>query len=99
MPIEDSLLDQLLEFRSGDNEWVSPSPVTDHSYSADTIRAKKIQRALEKLGLPKIGWHSFRHSYKSRLGSGDATLTQPKDLMRHASIPSVICTAAPRYKS
>jgi integrase len=35
LPIEDSLLDQLLEFRSGDSEWVFPSPVTGHSYSAD----------------------------------------------------------------
>lgn len=87
LPIEDDLRDQLIEFRTGDSELVFPSPVTEGYYSADTIRAKKIQPALEKLGLPKIGWHSFHHSFKSRAGAGKATLTQQKDMMRHASIP------------
>lgn len=40
----------------------------------------------KKLGMPHIGFHTFRHSYRAWLGGGDATLSQQKDLMRHSSI-------------
>jgi integrase len=45
-----------------------------------------IQPVAKKLGLPHIGFHTFRHSYRSWLGGGDATLSEQKDLMRHSSI-------------
>jgi integrase len=89
LPISDMLLDALFTHRSGSGageQWVFPSPVTGHPYSADTILNKKIKPAAAALGLPKIGWHTFRHSYKSWLGGGKATLTQQKDMLRHADI-------------
>ncbi len=45
-----------------------------------------IQPAAEKLKLPHVGWHSFRHSYRAWIGGGEATLSQQKDMMRHADI-------------
>jgi len=33
-----------------------------------------------------IGWHTFRHSYRSWLDETGAPLTVQKELMRHASI-------------
>jgi len=38
-----------------------------------------------KLGLPKISWHSFRHS-ASRWAKGTLKLEDAKELLRHADI-------------
>ena len=49
------------------------------------ILADHLKPVAKKLGLPKPGWHtSFRHGYRSWLGAGAATMSQQKDLLRHA---------------
>jgi integrase len=48
-----------------------------------------------------IGWHTFRHSYRSWLCDTGAPLTVQKELMRHASIVTtmnVYGTAMPDSK-
>ena len=37
-----------------------------------------------------IGWHTFRHSYRSWLDDTGAPLTVQKELMRHASIQTTM---------
>jgi integrase len=37
-----------------------------------------------------IGWHTFRHSYRSWLDEAGAPLTVQKKLMRHASIQTTM---------
>jgi integrase len=68
------------------SEWVFPSPVTGRCRSSDTILNDYIKPAASKLELPKVGWHTFRHSYKAWQSKGDATLSQLKDMMRHSDI-------------
>jgi integrase len=86
LPVPQMLLDALTAYRTSDSMWVFPSPVTGGCMSADTILAKKIKPVAAELGLPKIGWHTLRHSYKAWQSSGTATLSQLKDLMRHSDI-------------
>ena len=38
----------------------------------------------------RIGWHSFRHSYRSWLDQTGASLGVQKDLMRHSSITTTM---------
>ncbi len=88
LPLEGTLLDVLKANRPEDGLWVFPSPVTGGCMSADTILQKKIKPAVTELGLPHIGWHTFRHSYKSWQGKSKATPSELKDMMRHADIMS-----------
>lgn len=37
-----------------------------------------------------IGWHTFRHSYRSSLDHTEAPLGVQKELMRHASIQTTM---------
>lgn len=73
-----------------DTSWVFPSPATGRPYSADTILGKIIKPIAKSLKLPKLGWHSLRHSYRSWLGSTDAKLPQMKDMMRHADVSTTM---------
>lgn len=45
-----------------------------------------IQPTVERLKLPHIGYHTFRHSFRSWLGSGASTLSEQKDMMRQSSV-------------
>ncbi len=38
----------------------------------------------------RVGWHTFRHSYRSWLDDTLAPLTVQKELMRHASIQTTM---------
>ena len=58
--------------------------VSSRPHTPGVALTKILKPTAEKLGLPKIGWHTFRHSYKAWIASGTATLTQQEDLMGQA---------------
>ena len=89
LPFPPKLLSALQANRVEGSEWVFPSPITGGCRSADTILHDYIKPAAAKLGLPKVGWHTFRHSYKSWQSKGGATLSQLKDMMRHSDITTI----------
>jgi len=71
----------------GDNEWVFGSPKTGKPYSQEHIQKAHLREAGKKAGLgPDIGWHTFRHSYRSWLDETGAPMKVQQELMRHASI-------------
>ena len=87
LPLPESLSTLLQEYQKQSKSiWLFPSSVNGGPRSADMILADHLKPAAEKLELPKIGWHLLRHSYRSWISSGAATMSQQKDLMRHADI-------------
>lgn len=89
LPVSDTVLRALPKAGASD-AWVFPSPVTDNPYTPSFILTKILKPAAAALGLPKIRWHTFRHSYRAWIGSGPANLSQQKDLMRHADISTTM---------
>jgi integrase len=67
-------------------DWLFPNLKGDKPRWTGIILQDHIQPVAKKLGLPHIGWHTLRHTYRSWLGSGDAKVSEQKDLMRHSSI-------------
>jgi len=73
------------------DHWVFPNPNTLKPYWQETICKKQIQPAAVKAGLgTNIGWHSFRHTYRSWLDSTGAPIAMQRELMRHASIETTM---------
>jgi len=50
------------------------------------MRQRHLNRVAAKIGLPKLGWHAFRHTYRARLAELGLPLEVQQKLMRHASI-------------
>ena len=71
--------------------WLFANPVTGKPYHQEQIQKKHIRTAgiAAKIG-GDIGWHTFRHSYRSWLDETGAPLTVQKELMRHASIQTTM---------
>ena len=71
--------------------WLFANPVTGKPYHQEEIQKRYIRKAgiAAEIG-DDIGWHTFRHSYRSWLDETGAPLTVQKELMRHASIQTTM---------
>ncbi len=70
--------------------WVFPSPVTARPYHADSIRSDQLVPTGLRLGLGRIGFHTFRHTYRAWLDETGAPVGVQQKLMRHAHISTTM---------
>ena len=74
-----------------DGDWVFPSPITGRCYHASPIQQDYIRPAGVKAGLGDgIGWHTFRHTYRSWLDATGAPIGVQQKLMRHAQVSTTM---------
>jgi len=95
VPLDPALMKILLGHRERyhrtEEDWLFANPETDKPYHQDPIQQNHIREAAKKAGLGDgVGWHTFRHSYRSWLDDTGAPTTVQKELMRHASIQTTM---------
>jgi len=93
LPLDDDLIHLLLDWRgkskfNRDTDWVWASPHSGREmpYHFQSMQKEHFVPASLKAGLGKIGWHTFRHTYRSWLNAIGTPLGVQKDLMRHSNI-------------
>jgi integrase len=85
-----------LECRGGrtysrDGDWVFANPQTGKPFDQESLKKHQLHRVAELIGLPDgIGWHTFRHTYRSWLDETGAPMKVQQELMRHASIQTTM---------
>jgi integrase len=95
VPIAPELAKELLEYREGcyptEQGWLFANPATDRPYHQEEIQKKHIRKAAKSAGIAfRVGWKTFRHSYRSWLDQTDAPMGAQRELMRHASIQTTM---------
>jgi integrase len=94
LPLDPDLATVLLSWKErcpkSEEGWMFPSPVTGRCYHASPIQQDYIRAAGRKLGLGDIGWHTFRHTYRSWLDSVGTSMGVQQKLMRHAQIATTM---------
>jgi integrase len=95
VPLDPALIEILLAHREvyhrTEEGWIFANPLTGRPYHQDTIQQNHIRKAGKDAGLGDgIGWHTFRHSYRSWLDDTGAPTTVQQELMRHASIQTTM---------
>jgi integrase len=95
VPLDTAVVEALLLHRERSSStpegWLFANPVTGRPYHQEEIQKKHIRKAGVATGIGgDIGWHTFRHSYRSWLDETGAPLTVQKELMRHASIQTTM---------
>jgi integrase len=84
------VLIQKLEARKAREEsmdrWLLGNIDSGRPYHAESLRQKHLSPAGKKIGIPNLGWHAFRHTYRSRLGDSGAAPEVQQKLMQHSSI-------------
>jgi len=76
--------------RESEGGWLFPSPATDRPYHADSIRADYLVPTGLQLGLGRIGFHAFRHTYRAWLDETGAPVGVQQKLMRHAHVSTTM---------
>ena len=95
VPLDPALVEALMLHKersfSTPEGWLFANPVTGRPYHQEEIQKRYIRKAGIAAGIgDDIGWHTFRHSYRSWLDETGAPLTVQKELMRHASIQTTM---------
>ena len=96
MPLDQSLAEKPRQhkFKSGPqaavDDWVFANPETGKPYWPGRIQENWLVPAAEKIGIGRIGWHTFRHSHSTLLHALGVDLKVQQELLRHADIRTTL---------
>ena len=95
VPIAPELAKALLAYRDRcyptKEGWLFANPATKKPYHQEEIQKKHIRKAAKAAGInSKVGWKTFRHSFRSWLDQTEAPIGVQRELMRHASIQTTM---------
>lgn len=92
LPVPASLMELVQTWKKeATNEWLFPSARSKHGlYSPGTIQQKVLWPACDAAEIPRVGWHTFRHSYRAWLDASGASAATSKDMMRHSDISTTL---------
>lgn len=89
LPLHEMLIQELQAWKAREesvNGWLFGNIDTGRPYHADSLRQDYLAPAGRKAGVPNLGWHGFRHTYRARLGNCGVAPEIQQKLMRHSSI-------------
>ncbi len=94
VPLERGFIVELKKWQvlclESEGQWLFPSPATGRPLHADSIRADYLVPTGLQLGLGRIGFHTFRHTYRAWLDETGAPVGVQQKLMRHAHISTTM---------
>ena len=92
MPLDPALAEVLFRYQRGTapeakpKDWVFPNPTTGKPWRPGWMQQQKLVPAAAKIGIGRIGWHTFRHSYSTMLRSLKVDVKVQQELLRHTDI-------------
>ena len=97
LPLDSAFAEVMQTWREkcskSEGNWVFPNPDTQQPYHPSPIGQDYIRAAGRKAKLGKdIGWHTFRHAYRSFLDDAGAPVGVQQKLMRHAQVATTMNT-------
>jgi integrase len=97
LPVHHDLANVLLDYKrrtapeAEDTAWLFPSPYgTGRPRWPWTIQSRILLPTGIRIGLGRIGWHTFRHSYSTLLRSLEVDVKVQQELLRHADIRTTL---------
>jgi integrase len=93
LPLHDSLIATLRAWKEQEafkSRWIFCSERTGRPLDRDSLREEYLKPAGERIGVQGLGWHSFRHGYRSMLRTSGISLEDQKGLMRHSRIATTM---------
>ena len=95
LPLDSLLVEKLQEHRKRcyptADGWLFANPVTGKPYHQEQIQKNHLTKAATEAKIKGgVGWHTFRHSYRSWMDDTGAPLTVQQELMRHASVTTTM---------
>jgi integrase len=70
--------------------WMFPSIVTGRPYHAGILLRRHLAPLASKVGVPRLGWHTFRHTFRSWLDAVGTAVGVQQKMMRHADVATTM---------
>ena len=67
-----------------------PSVVTGRPYHAVILMRRHLKPFASRVGVPRLGWHTFRHTFRSWLDSVGTAVGVQQKMMRHADVATTM---------
>jgi integrase len=100
LPLDLDFATQLFHWKrqcpTSPDDWVFANPLTSFPYYASEIQKDYLKPAGRRIGLEanghpvNLGWHTFRHTYRSLLDATGAPVGVQQKLMRHAQVTTTM---------
>jgi integrase len=92
IPLDPAFVQTLIDWRNKNTSTglVFESPSTGKCFHAGMIQRNYLKPIGESLGLKGLGWHTFRHSYRSLLDETGAPVGVQQRLMRHSNVATTM---------
>jgi integrase len=94
MPLHPAFAEILLAWQArcsaSQEGWVFPNPNTGGVWHASVLQGDILVPVGRELGIERLGWHTFRHSYRSMLDVCGAPIGVQQKLMRHAQVSTTM---------
>ena len=94
MPLHPVFAEILLAWQAGcpasEEGWVFPNPNTGGVWHASVLQGDVLVPTGKDVGIERLGWHTFRHSYRSMLDACGAPVGVQQKLMRHAQVSTTM---------
>ena len=94
LPLHAELSKSLLKWKAAAPDspdgWVFPNRKTLRPYHQDIVTKRYLRPIAASLGVPHLGWHTFRHTYRAWLDATGAPVGVQQKLMRHANVATTM---------
>jgi integrase len=70
--------------------WMFPSVVTGRPYHAGILLRRHLHPLSAKAAVPRLGWHTFRHTFRSWLDAVGTAVGVQQRMMRHADVTTTM---------
>lgn len=99
LPIHEDLFEVLEAWREGQtidgvhtpvNGWLFGNILTGRPYWGGTLQQDDLVPAGKAVGIPNLGWHDFRHTYRAMMDELKISLEEQRTLMRHEDIRTTL---------
>lgn len=94
IPLNDDFISLLTRWQkiapASEEGWMFPSVVTGRPYHAGILLRRYLQPLAAKVGVPRLGWHTFRHTFRSWLDAVGTAVGIQQKMMRHADVTTTM---------
>ncbi len=94
IPLSDEFAELLKRWRkvapASEEGWMFPSVVTGRPYHAGILLRRHLRPLAKKVGVPRLGWHTFRHTFRSWLDAVGTAVGVQQRMMRHADVATTM---------
>jgi integrase len=77
-------------------EWMFASSLTGRPYWRGILQQDHLEPAGKRAGIPGLGWHGFRHTYRTMLGELGEKMEVQQRMMRHTDIRTTMSYGDPQ---